>query len=218
MFIIPLPFPYLRTSTVHHNLMFVPNLRPSRCKWSYTEFIDTNKKLQFFGIIVCAQEALVVHIIKGQGPSSMSLDYTKLFQQHIQMKLNDKQKSYMLHSLYKACCMIGCWAAAVLQLACSDQWPQPGPGNFSNQSRSQEPEGGWRGQPPAGPLGARLRSHGSGNSQERGTGGSWHPPLSRLEELKIARLWSSWVFCEMENTCHCHRVMQQTRTEDVEIF
>lgn len=149
MFIIPLPFPYLRTSTVHHNLMFVPNLRPSRCKWSYTEFIDTNKKLQFFGIIVCAQEALVVHIIKGQGPSSMSLDYTKLFQQHIQMKLNDKQKSYMLHSLNKACCMIGCWAAAVLQLACSDQWPQPGPGNFSNQSRSQEPEGGWRGQPPA---------------------------------------------------------------------
>ena len=28
----------------------------------------------------------VLHIIKGQKPSSMSLDHTKLFHQHIQMK------------------------------------------------------------------------------------------------------------------------------------
>ena len=217
MFIIPLPFPYLRTSTVHHNLMFVPNLRPSRCKWSYTEFIDTNKKLQFFGISWGVHNTLwVLHIIKSQRPSSMSLDHTKLFHQHIQMKTE----------VSNICCTvstkIAAWLVAGLLQCCS--WPavtsdhSPAPAISQTRAGARNRRAGGEGSLQPGPLGARLRSHGSGNSQERGTGGSWHPPLSRLEELKIARLWSSWVFCEMENTCHCHRVMQQTRTEDVEIF
>ena len=80
-------------------------------------------------------------------------------------------------------------AAAVLQ-SCSDQWPQPSPGNIKPEP---EPGGGWRGQPPARAIRSQLRS--LGNSQERGHRGSWHPhPMS----WRMPSLWLSWVYCERD--------------------
>ena len=98
-------------------------------------------------------------------------------------------------------------AAAELQLACSDQWPQPGPGNIKPEP---EPEGGWRGQPPARAIRSQLRSH--GNSQERGPRGSWHPHLMSW------RMPSLHPECIVRENNTCQRVMQQTRTKNAEIF
>ena len=116
----------------------------------------------------------------------------------------------------QTCCMIGCWAGAVLQLACSDQWPQPGPATWTSQTRAGagNRRAGGEGSLQPGPLGARLRSHGiqSGARNKRIMTSSSSSRATKNCKSLIIRT----VLWEGKNTCD--RVMQQTRTEDDKLF
>ena len=117
-----------------------------------------------------------------------------------------KQKSHLLQSLREACCMIGCgllqscsWPAVT-----SDHSPAP-----ANQSRSRRAGGEDSLQP--GPSGASSGHTGTVRSGDQ-----------EDHDILITCPRGCPVFdhpeCIVKEKNTCHRVMQQTRTKNAEIF
>ena len=120
-----------------------------------------------------------------------------------------EQKSHLLAAKSEPHLLHDWLLAAVLQLACSDQWPQPGPGKIKPES---EPE-----------VGGEERTASSPGHQEPApvtreqSGAGTQRIMTSSSHVLEDSLWSSWVYCERENN-KCHGVMQQTRTKNAEIF